>query len=146
MERQEALAAATRLLAGSLGPGLVHPSAGPVRLREDLVGEHELAWIVPFNSIAFLDHGDREKMCIPSVIAVPKAGTPAFFPPTYLPVRDFLDEVRESGESLAGWAPEPEPAETVAPSVHDTVLRGHLDPGTGNFLGGHTQAPGRGQR
>jgi hypothetical protein len=97
--RQEAIAEAVRFLEQD-APGMVHPQLGPIVIRDELIIEHELGWAIPFDSRAFLDTGDIGKAAVPSVVVVAKEGPPPFLPPSYLPVRDYLDEVRENG----GWA------------------------------------------
>ncbi|MCI2417468.1 YrhB family protein [Saccharopolyspora sp. K220] len=103
MNKQDVVGIATRFVADQIGPDLIHPSVGKIVIEEEFVGEHELAWTVPFNSVAFLETGDFDKACIPSMIVVPKDGGPAFFPPTSRPVMEFLEDVRESGRKLGAW-------------------------------------------
>lgn len=99
MTRQEAITEAVRFLEQD-APGMVHPQLGPIVIRDELIVEHELGWAIPFNSRAFLDTGDISKAAVPSVVVVTKEGPPPFLPPSYLPVREYLDEVRDNG----GWA------------------------------------------
>lgn len=103
MNKQDAVGIATRFIADQIGPDLMHPALGKIVIEEEFVREHELAWIVPFNSVAFLETRDFDKACIPSIIAVPKSDLPAFLPPTSLPAMEFLDEVRDSGQGLQEW-------------------------------------------
>jgi hypothetical protein len=97
--RQDAIARAVKFLEQD-APGMVHPELGPIVIRDDLITEHELGWAIPFNSRAFLDTGDISKAAVPSVVVVTKDGPEPFLPPSYLPVQEYLDEVRENG----GWA------------------------------------------
>src|ERR1700754_2804924 len=103
MQKQEAVAIATRFIVDQVGPELVHPVVGRLVVEEEFVSAHELAWVVPFNSVAFLEDGDFEKACIPSVIAVPRNGLPPFLSRTWLPVRECLDEVAAGGGDLGEW-------------------------------------------
>ncbi|MEV8612190.1 YrhB domain-containing protein [Amycolatopsis sp. NPDC051373] len=142
MQKQDAVAIATRFIADQVGPELIHPVVGRLVVEEEYVSEHELAWIVPFNSVAFLEDGDFDKACIPSVIAVPRNGLAAFLPPSSLPVREFLDEVVAGGGDLGEWTGTAPEAPAIPPGVHEQVLHGHLDPETGIFTGGHTRGDG----
>lgn len=103
MNRQDAVSIATRFLAERIGPDLTHPAVGKLVVQEDLAREHESAWAVPFNSVAFVATGDLDMACVNSVIIVPKADSPAFLPPTDVPVEDFLAETGSQSESGQPW-------------------------------------------
>lgn len=90
MNKQEAVGIATRFLADQVGPDLTHPQVGKLVVQEDLAREHESAWAIPFNSAAFVATGDLDMACVNSVIIVPKNDSPAFLPPTDVPVEEFL--------------------------------------------------------
>jgi hypothetical protein len=104
MNRDEAITSAVAFLTGLMGPGLVHPELGQIVLRLDYVGEHDLAWILPFNSVAYLRDGDVSRACAPSVVLVPQNGDPVFIPPSYLPISEFLDAAKEDGRGMGGLA------------------------------------------
>lgn len=100
MKKEEAVSVAGRFIADRIGPDMIHPGVGRIVIEEEFVTEHESAWVVPFNSAAFLDSADFDKACIPSVIVVPKGGAPAFLPPTSPTVDEFLAE--ESSRRFGG--------------------------------------------
>ena len=64
----------------------------PVLLPKESL-EHAVAWLVRFDSKEHLETGDMRFMPFTRVLVVPKGGTPVHFPPTYLPLEVYLDEL-----------------------------------------------------
>lgn len=96
--RSEALAAAEELLQGEFGHEMRTERGDQVVVLEDDVTEYEAAWLVPFNSRAYVETGNPVKFLMPGACLVPKDdAVDPHFPPTALPVTEYLDKVR-SGE------------------------------------------------
>ncbi|MFC5805759.1 YrhB domain-containing protein [Streptomyces formicae] len=60
-------------------------------LQPELSQEHPIAWLVRFDSREHLDTGDVTKAPFTRVVVVPKDGSAVHFPPSRLPVADYLD-------------------------------------------------------
>jgi hypothetical protein len=93
MDKDEAIEKALEVIEVEVGPGLVHPTLGQIVIQIDNVDEHELGWIVPFNSTAYLDTGNPEFAFLPGVLVVPHDGDAPYAPPSYLPTREYLDSI-----------------------------------------------------
>lgn len=61
---------------------------------EDKVHQHGIAWIVPYNTRAYLEHGDFEKCLFPSGIVVPTDGGQAHYAPGVPPFDEYVDAVQ----------------------------------------------------
>ncbi|MFI1942216.1 YrhB domain-containing protein [Streptomyces purpureus] len=62
-------------------------------LQPELSTEHPIAWLVRFDSQEHLDTGDFTKAPFTRLVVVPKNGSAAHFPPSHLPVAEYLDRV-----------------------------------------------------
>ncbi|WP_328789611.1 YrhB domain-containing protein [Streptomyces sp. NBC_00273] len=73
-------------------------------LRPELTQEHEAAWIVRYDTQEGIDAGDPPVGPFHKVVIVPKDGSRADFPPTHLPLDEYLAYVRHGGWERAGTA------------------------------------------
>ncbi|MFF4367515.1 YrhB domain-containing protein [Streptomyces sp. NPDC001594] len=73
-------------------------------MRPELSREHEVAWIVRVDTQEGLDKGDSWVGFLANVVLVPKDGTEVRFPPTHLPLDEYLAYVRQGGWETAGTA------------------------------------------
>ena len=90
----KAVAAAEELLQHEFVPDLRTPDGGSLVVLEEQITEYNVAWLVPFNSRAYLVTGDPVEFVLPGACVVPKdAAVQAHFPPTYLPVEEYLEKV-----------------------------------------------------
>lgn len=71
------------------------PSLGQFTLvvQPELSQEHPIAWLVRFDSQEHLDTGELAQAPFTRVVVVPKDGSGVHFPPTHLPVAEYLDLV-----------------------------------------------------
>ena len=93
---------ARRLLEQEFGSDLRTPEGDDVVLLEERVAEYDSAWLVPFNSRAYITTGDPVEFLLPGACLVPKdEAVHPHFPPTHLPVDEYLEKVR-AGEM--SWA------------------------------------------
>jgi hypothetical protein len=98
MNRDDAVREALQLLRGLFGPDMLDSVLGQIMVDDDHVEEHDTAWLVPFESVAYLlDDSDPSKACVPNVVLVPRDGAEPFIPPSAEPATTFLDEVKASG-------------------------------------------------
>lgn len=73
-------------------------------LKPELTAEHELAWIVRYDTQESLDAGDSWPGPFNKVVIVAKDGSWVDFPPTHLPLDEYLTYVRHGGWQRAGAA------------------------------------------
>ncbi|MEU8435791.1 YrhB domain-containing protein [Streptomyces sp. NPDC029216] len=73
-------------------------------LRPELSRDHEVAWIVRVDTQEGIDTGDPWVGFLANVVLVPKDGTAVRFPPTHLPLDEYLAYVRQGGWETAGKA------------------------------------------
>ncbi len=105
MTRSEAIMTIHDLLISEFGEGLKTRSGDQVVLLRENVTEYEDAWLVPFNTRAYLEGGPPPTGLLPSAALVPKdSRIPPHYPPTALPVENYLARVR-SGEM--SWSSPP---------------------------------------
>ncbi len=71
VSRSEALAAAEELLQGELGHEMRTERGGQIVVLEDDVTEYEAAWLVPFNSRAYVETGNPVKFLMPGACLAP---------------------------------------------------------------------------
>lgn len=71
--------------AGSVGTSML--------IERDETTELDNAWSVLFDTVAHKETGDWMKAPISRVVVVPKDGSPVHFPPTAMPLGDYLAEV-----------------------------------------------------
>ncbi|MFJ5228021.1 YrhB domain-containing protein [Streptomyces sp. NPDC088400] len=83
-----------------LRQAFAYESAYTIVLQPELSEEHPIAWLVRFDSQEHLDTGDILRAPMTRVVIVPKDGSPVHFPPTHLPVDEYLRQL-VSGE----WPP-----------------------------------------
>jgi immunity protein 35 of polymorphic toxin system len=102
IQRAEALGSALRLLRAGFGEELRDPVAGEIRLQEDLAQEHDIAWSVPFNSRRYLEANDIGYAMVPSLIVVPKDGSPAHYAPSTKPLAEYLAAVSSGSQPWSG--------------------------------------------
>lgn len=104
IRRAEALGGALALLRAAFGEGLRDPVAGEIRLQEDLAEEHDIAWSVPFNSTRYLEEDDTGYAMVPSLIVMPKDGSPAHYAPSATPLAEYLAAVSSGSQPWSGPA------------------------------------------
>ncbi|WP_406085565.1 YrhB domain-containing protein [Streptomyces virginiae] len=73
-------------------------------LKPELTQEHELAWIVRYDTQESIDAGDPMVGPFNKLVIVPKDGSRVDFPPTHLPLDEYLAYVRHGGWQRAGLA------------------------------------------
>ncbi|MBK0866306.1 hypothetical protein INP57_05770 [Saccharopolyspora sp. HNM0986] len=95
MSRSEALAAAEELLRGEFGQEMRTERSDEVVLLEEDMIEYGTAWLVPFNSRTYVETGNPVKFLVPGACLAPKdVAIAPHFPPSALPVEEYLDKVR----------------------------------------------------
>ncbi|SER43304.1 Immunity protein 35 [Lentzea xinjiangensis] len=91
--RADAVERARTALQDHYGKDLHDDELGTVVVQEELVEEYPAAWLVPFASEHFIRTGDLNYALVPSVLLVPKDGSPAHYPPSAIPVVEYLENV-----------------------------------------------------
>ncbi|MEU0369421.1 YrhB domain-containing protein [Streptomyces sp. NPDC006283] len=86
LTQDDALAAARTYLAEVLAD---RPYT--IVLLSELSQEHPIAWLIRFDSQEHLSTGDPTKAPFTRVVVVPKDGSPVHFPPSHLPVAEYLE-------------------------------------------------------
>ncbi|AZM89267.1 YrhB domain-containing protein [Streptomyces sp. W1SF4] len=99
-------------------------SDGPWTLvmQPELSEEHELAWIIRIDAQESIDSGNRWAGPLTKVVIVPKDGAEVHFPPSHMPVADYLAFVRHGGWETAakGRTVEAEPWQQALQWLLDT--------------------------
>jgi Immunity protein 35 len=94
--KAEAIMTVQDLLISEFGESLKTRSGDQVLLIRDNVSEYDDAWLVPFNTRTYLDGGPPPTGLLPSAVLVPKdRRVPPHYPPTALPVAEYLAKVRD---------------------------------------------------
>ncbi|MBE1579700.1 YrhB domain-containing protein [Amycolatopsis roodepoortensis] len=93
VSRADAIEQARTALRDYYGEDLRDDELGEIVVREELIEEYPTAWTVPFASEHFINSGDVNYALAPSVLLVPKDGSTAHYPPTAIPVEEYLADV-----------------------------------------------------
>ncbi|MFR9800044.1 YrhB domain-containing protein [Streptomyces sp. MS06] len=96
MTRDDAVAAAAHFLTGRAYP----ECADSVVMLPDLAEEFPYGWTVRFDFKEHIETGDPAKAPFTSVVVVPHEGEAVHFPPTALPVGDYMNR-----RATGGWPP-----------------------------------------
>jgi len=62
-------------------------------MQPELSQEHPAAWVIRFDSQEHLDTGNPALAPFTRVVIVPKDGSAPDFPPTHLPVHEYLAQL-----------------------------------------------------
>src|SRR5438874_13322965 len=100
MTEADAVAATGRVLREMFGADLRDTEVGEIVVPAGTVTEYEQAWLVPFNTRAYVEDGDITAALVPSVVAVPNDGSPAHVPPSAIPVEEYFSDV---ASGRRGW-------------------------------------------
>lgn len=92
IDRSGAVRETHTLLVDEYGPSLITPHGDQVIIIEDEITEYPSAWLVPFNTEAFLFRDDFWAGLLPCAALIPKDPTRRpHYPPTVYPVEEYLD-------------------------------------------------------
>jgi hypothetical protein len=91
--RADAIERARNVLRDHYGEDLHDDELGKIVLRDELIAEYSTAWTIPFASEHFVKSGDVNYALVPSVLLVPKDGSPTQYPPTAISVEEYLADV-----------------------------------------------------
>ncbi|MFI1175629.1 YrhB domain-containing protein [Streptomyces melanogenes] len=88
MDREAAVAAASKFLAAT-------PIADQctIVVLPEISVEHHKAWAVSFDSQEHIDTQDLSLAPFMRVVIVPKDGSRPHFPPSYIPVREYVEQL-----------------------------------------------------
>lgn len=119
--RAEAIMSVQDLLISEFGEDLRTDDGDSVLLLRDNVSEYDDAWLVPFNTRRYLEGGPPPTGLLPSAALVPKdRRIPPHYPPTFLPVEEYLAKVR-TGEMT--WSSPPPDTVTYYAKISETSPR-----------------------
>ncbi|MEQ0562291.1 YrhB domain-containing protein [Amycolatopsis sp. NEAU-NG30] len=93
VSRADAVERTRAILRGCYGEALNDDELGKIVVQEDLIEEYPTAWVVPFASEYFVQSGDINYALIPNMVLVPKDGSAAHYPPSAIPVEQYLADV-----------------------------------------------------